>query len=72
MKLQKTVIIQEGYDENLSAHYEAPRDKEKLLTIPRSGRYTNTYKCTALIMLVCDRRCLPPLLSKTSVGFFSI
>jgi hypothetical protein len=64
MKLQKTVMIQEGYEEDPSVHYEAPRDKEKLLKIPRTGMYT--YKCRVLLIL------LFLLLSKTSVGFCSI
>jgi hypothetical protein len=37
MKLQKTVTIQVGYEEEASAHYEASQDKEKLLGIPRRG-----------------------------------
>jgi hypothetical protein len=43
MTLQKTVIIQEGYGEEPSAHYEAPRDKEKLLKVPRPGMYSATH-----------------------------
>jgi hypothetical protein len=47
MKLQKTVTIQVGYEDESSAHYETPRDKEKLLAIPRRGMYTLSLSCAS-------------------------
>jgi hypothetical protein len=62
MKLQKTVNIQEGYEKELSTHYEAPRDKDKLLTIPRSGMYRYTYKYCDNHVIICPEMFVLPYL----------
>jgi hypothetical protein len=65
MKLQKTVIIQEEYNEP-SAHYEVPRDKEKLLKIPRTGMYTYTH------VILCPEMFVPPALQNSCRILFDL